>query len=108
MMIIDKIKAGLDAMDEPYKEVTIAKEERAGEAYFVVCDITYPDQTMTVPFVVYEGEGPEGVFMPKDWTGALPGSADEIESPDWEWVTMPGARQAVMMDGLPRLLAGDF
>lgn len=85
--------------------VTIINDTDLGEAHFVVADIEYVgDSKLRVPFVIYnENE----IFMPQDWQyGALPETADGIE--DISWVTYPDAHDAIIMDGLPRLLVGDI
>lgn len=91
-------------MGEDFGKVTVVDDTEVEKAHFVTCDIHYPeDNTMRIPFIVYDEEG---VFMPHDWQGALPEAADGIG--DIKWVTMPNKHPAVMMNGLPRLLAGDF
>lgn len=86
-------------------EVAIVNDTDMGEAHFVVADIKYKDdQTMRVPFVIYDESS---IFMPQDWqSGELPYSADKIE--DTKWVTYPNVHDAVILNGLPRLFAGDF
>lgn len=90
-------------MGEKFDKVTVVNDTEVGEAHFVTCDIHYPEDTMRIPFVVYDEEG---VFMPRDWQGVLPKSSYGIG--DIEWVTMPIKRRAVIMNGLPKLFAGDF
>lgn len=85
--------------------VTIVNDTDLGEAHFVVADIEYVgDSELRIPFVIYnENE----IFMPQDWQyGALPETADDIE--DINWVTYPNAHDAIIMDGLPRILTGNF
>ena len=83
--------------------VTIVSDTDMGEAHFVVAQINYVDDVMCIPFVIYSDSE---IFMPRDWQGELPKTADDIE--DAEWVTFPNGREAVMLNGLPRLVAGDF
>lgn len=85
--------------------VTIVNDTDLGEAHFVVADIGYVgDSELRVPFVIYNEDE---IFMPRDWqSGELSEKADGIENT--EWVTYPNGHDAIIIDGLPRLLAGDF
>lgn len=85
--------------------VTIVNDTDLGDAHFVVADIEYVgDSELRVPFVIYsESE----IFMPRDWqSGELPQTADGIENT--EWVTYPNGHDAIILDGLPRTLTGNF
>lgn len=100
--IITNVAKSIDPKSEI--AVTIVSDTDKGEAHFVVADINYDnEQTIRVPFVIYSEND---VFMPFDWQGALPETAEDIES--IEWVTYPNGHHAVMLNGLPRLFAGDF
>ena len=95
-------------LDPDYKiEVSIVSDTDLGEAHFVVADIRYSkdggDTIMRIPFVIYSETE---IFMPRDWQGELPKAADDIE--DTEWVTYPSGRDAIILNGLPRLFTGDF
>lgn len=85
--------------------VTIVNDTDLGEAHFVVADIEYVGNSeLRIPFVIFNETE---IFMPRDWqSGELPETADDIENS--EWVTYPNAHDAIIIDGLPRLLAGDF
>lgn len=85
--------------------VTIINDTDLGDAHFVVANIEYVgDSELCVPFIIYNDES---IFMPRDWqSGELPGTADGIENT--EWVTYPNGHDAIIMDGLPRILAGNF
>ena len=85
--------------------VTVINDTDLGEAHFVVADIEYVgDSELRIPFVIYNEDE---IFMPQDWQcGALPETADGIE--DISWVTYPNGHDAIIMNGLPRLFAGDF
>lgn len=106
----DIISNKLTAMGEPFDNVTVVSETEIDKGndrvWLVVCDIHYmeDDSKMRVPFMVYDEEG---VFMPGDWQGALPESEKDAEEYD-DWVTMPNGHPSVMMNGLPRLFAGEF
>lgn len=89
--------------------VTIANDNDLGEAHFVVAEINYEDEEgikdeLCIPFVIFsESE----IFMPRDWqSGELPKTASDIENT--EWVTYPNAHDAIVFDGLPRILTGNF
>lgn len=85
--------------------VTIVTSTDLDKAHFVVADIEYVgDSELRIPFVIYnENE----IFMPQDWQcGALPETADGID--DINWVTYPNGQDAIIMDGLPRILTGNF
>lgn len=100
--IITKVAKALDP--EETISVSIVNDTDLSEAHFVIADIDYSGKTtMRVPFIIYNDES---VFMPLDWQSELPKTADNIE--DTEWVTFPNGRRAVMLNGLPRLFAGDF
>lgn len=101
--IITKVAKTFDP-DETIN-VTIINDTDLGEAHFVVADIEYVDDSeLRIPFVIFsESE----IFMPRDWqSGELPETADGIEST--EWVTYPNGNDAIIMDGLPRILTGNF
>lgn len=84
--------------------VTIVNDTDLSEAHFVVADIEYVGDSLRVPFVIYNDGS---TFMPRDWqSGELPQTADGIKNT--EWVTYPNGRDAIIFNGLPRLLAGDF
>lgn len=85
--------------------VTIVNDTDMGEAHFVVANIEYVgDSELRIPFVIFsESE----IFMPRDWqSGDLPETANDIENT--EWVTYPNGQDAIIMDGLPRTLTGNF
>ena len=85
--------------------VAIVNDHDLGEAHFVVADIEYVgDRELRIPFVIYDDES---IFMPRDWQSReLPETADGIE--DTEWVTYPNGHDAIILDGLPRTLSGNF
>lgn len=95
-------------LDPDYKiEISIASDTDLDEAHFVVADIHYSkdgdETTMHIPFVVYSETE---VFMPYDWQAELPEKAEDIGNTSW--VSYPSHHQAIIMNGLPRLFAGDF
>ena len=102
-LIITKIASSFDK--DKAINVEIVNDNDLGEAHFVVADITYCDgTTMRIPFVIYSEQE---IFMPYDWqSGELPKTADDIENT--EWVTYPNAHDAIVFDGLPRTLTGNF
>jgi hypothetical protein len=85
--------------------VTIVNDTDLGEAHFVVANIEYVgDSELRVPFVIYDDES---IFMPRDWqSGELPQKAEDIEGTDW--ITYPNGHDAVILNGLPRIFAGEM
>lgn len=81
--------------------VTIVTNEDLGEAHFVVAVIDYRDHNLrfqlTVPFIIYNETC---IFMPFDWSGQLPLTADNIFC--CKWVSYPDERPAFIINGLPR------
>lgn len=78
--------------------VTIVTNEDLGEAHFVVADIEYPDVEYTIPFIIYNETC---IFIPFDWSGQLPLTADNIFC--CKWVSYPDERPAFIINGLPRI-----
>lgn len=77
----------------------IREEELADGATFIVAELTYPDQPMTVPFVHYDGA--DWIFTPWDWQELLPVESDNIGIIRWR--VDDTDTEGVVVDGLPRL-----
>lgn len=92
----------LKEMGENVLEAHIASKTQVQEATFVVVnlkfDVNEGRNEYTIPFVVYPDGG---VFMPSDWQGWLPETADEIDQV--EWLSMPDKGRAITLNGLPRI-----
>lgn len=98
------IKNLLEEMGERVLEVQVVSSTQIQEATFVVANLKFNEGEgpveFTIPFIVYPDGG---VFMPSDWQGWLPETADGIDQ--IEWVSMPDKGRTVMINGLPRVFA---
>ncbi len=104
MNVKEKITSALEAFQESVFDLTVISITDVGDAHFVVCDIDYFDPPiMRIPFVVYDGSDIPSVFAPWDWEEQLPEKAEDIGT--IRWFAIPGGRDAVVLNGLPRLLA---
>lgn len=92
----------LEEMGEKILKVEVVSSTQIQEATFVVTnlkfDVNEGKDEYIIPFIVYPDGG---VFMPSDWQGWLPESADEIDQVGW--VSMPDKGRTIMLNGLPRI-----
>lgn len=80
-----------------------AHEELKDNATFALADIEDENGLMRdIPVVYYKEGDTYTFFTPCDWQGELSKSSDEIE--DTEWRVLDTEQDAVMLDGLPRIL----
>lgn len=93
----------LFSFEENLESVKVKKEFQLGNnAVMLVCVLDYPEFSMTVPVIYYEGK--DWIFTPCDWQSVLPETPEEIGNIDWR--INDTETEAVIFNGLPMLSPG--
>ena len=96
----EELKRVLVADGEKVSNVKVLTEKEFNGAVFVYASLQYEDCEMYVSFIIYD----DGTwFSPYDWHGYMPESPEDIE--EIEWMIGATGRKAIMLNGLPRMLA---
>mgnify|MGYP003400467976 CR=1 FL=1 len=96
---ISAIEAYLTALANG-EQCTITHTQELSEEGAFLCQFTWDNDTEESACIVYT-DGELVVFTRYDWQSVYPTSEEEIA--DFDWVC--GERTAIILNGLPRLLA---